>query len=368
MYISHIYLCVYPPDPLNHLCSLSGKCISEKYFTYRSVPISNILFQRFFAPGSDPPHKIMWYWFCTSTLLSRWFPPDENGQADCFCTRFVPTPKGQIGGAGPYIFLHDSQGRAVIYTYIQIYIYIYMHIYIYVYKYMYMYIYTYIYIYRYIYIHIYIYIYMYTYIRVCISTYMYTYIHTHTRIYIHTHTHVCTYHREDLEDIYTYMNIYVYMYIYIHVYIYMYAYIYMRIYMCVCIYIRVCVCVCVYIYVCASEYMYTYIYSRTHTFIYTHTHTYAHITERSNTYSTDDATRSLPSRCKHTAIYISHIYLYQHIHIYIHTHIHIDIHTLIATHYRVERHKLQWRRNTITPITSQPHMRQPCTGPSPRSI
>ena len=27
----------YPPDPINDLCSLTGVCISEKYFTYRSV-------------------------------------------------------------------------------------------------------------------------------------------------------------------------------------------------------------------------------------------------------------------------------------------------------------------------------------------
>ena len=27
-----------PHDPINHLCSLTGKYISEKYFTYRSVP------------------------------------------------------------------------------------------------------------------------------------------------------------------------------------------------------------------------------------------------------------------------------------------------------------------------------------------
>ena len=29
-----------------------------------------------------------------------------------FCTRLVPAPKGQIGGAGPSIILHDSYGRA----------------------------------------------------------------------------------------------------------------------------------------------------------------------------------------------------------------------------------------------------------------
>jgi len=37
--------------------------MSEKYFTYCSVQIWKILFRRFYSSGSDPPHKIMWYWF-----------------------------------------------------------------------------------------------------------------------------------------------------------------------------------------------------------------------------------------------------------------------------------------------------------------
>jgi hypothetical protein len=60
-----------------------------------------MLFQGFYAPGSDPPHKILRYWFYSSQLLSRWFPPDQNGQAEMICTRLVPAPKGQISGAGP---------------------------------------------------------------------------------------------------------------------------------------------------------------------------------------------------------------------------------------------------------------------------
>jgi len=102
------HLLTYPPDPINNLCSLTGVCISQKIFSYLSVQIFKILFQGFYAPGSDPPHKIMRYWFYFSTLLSRWFPPDQNGQAEIFCTRLVLAPKGQIGGAGPPIFLNDS--------------------------------------------------------------------------------------------------------------------------------------------------------------------------------------------------------------------------------------------------------------------
>ena len=52
-----------PPDLSNHLCSLTGEEISEKLFTYRSVQIFKILFRRFYSPESDPPHKIMRYWF-----------------------------------------------------------------------------------------------------------------------------------------------------------------------------------------------------------------------------------------------------------------------------------------------------------------
>jgi len=36
------------------------------------------------------------------------FPPDLNGQPEMICTSEGPAPEGQIGGAGPEIFLHDS--------------------------------------------------------------------------------------------------------------------------------------------------------------------------------------------------------------------------------------------------------------------
>jgi len=59
----YIYVCIYayiqymyiPPDPINDLCSLTGKSISEKCFTYRSVQIFQILFGRFYSSESDPP-------------------------------------------------------------------------------------------------------------------------------------------------------------------------------------------------------------------------------------------------------------------------------------------------------------------------
>jgi len=36
-----------PPDPISNVCSLTGKYISRKHFTYRSVQIFKIMFRRF---------------------------------------------------------------------------------------------------------------------------------------------------------------------------------------------------------------------------------------------------------------------------------------------------------------------------------
>jgi len=40
----HIYI---PPDPINHVCSLTGKYISKINFTYCPVQIYKIMFRRF---------------------------------------------------------------------------------------------------------------------------------------------------------------------------------------------------------------------------------------------------------------------------------------------------------------------------------
>ena len=50
MCISHNCMCIclcYPPDPISHVCSLTGKHICRKYFTDRSVQIFKIMFRRF---------------------------------------------------------------------------------------------------------------------------------------------------------------------------------------------------------------------------------------------------------------------------------------------------------------------------------
>jgi len=78
--------CSLPPDPINHLFSLTGQQSSEKYFTFRSVQIFQILFRGFYSPESDPPLKIMQYWFYYSTQLAFSVPPDQNVRAEIFCT------------------------------------------------------------------------------------------------------------------------------------------------------------------------------------------------------------------------------------------------------------------------------------------
>jgi len=90
------------------------------------------------APGSDPPHKIMQYWFYHSSLLADAFSPDENGREKIFVPIRYQLPKGTSAGlaleyfnvlyrVGQYIYIH---------TYINtyMYIYIYIHIYVYIYE------------------------------------------------------------------------------------------------------------------------------------------------------------------------------------------------------------------------------------------
>ena len=56
-------LSLWPPDPISHVCSLSGKYICRKCFPDRSVQNLKSCSGDFCSPESDPPHKIMRYWF-----------------------------------------------------------------------------------------------------------------------------------------------------------------------------------------------------------------------------------------------------------------------------------------------------------------
>ena len=55
---------------------------------YRSAQIFKILFRGFNSPASDPPRKIMRYWFYYSTQKTFSFPPDQYDRAEImmFCT------------------------------------------------------------------------------------------------------------------------------------------------------------------------------------------------------------------------------------------------------------------------------------------
>jgi len=55
----------------------------------------------FYSPESDPPHKIMRYWFYYSIWLGFSFPPDRICQVEMICIGGVPVSKRHFGGAGP---------------------------------------------------------------------------------------------------------------------------------------------------------------------------------------------------------------------------------------------------------------------------
>ena len=55
----------------------------------------------FYSPESDPPHKIMRYWFYYSIWLGFSFPQDHAGLVEMICTTVVPISKGHLGGASP---------------------------------------------------------------------------------------------------------------------------------------------------------------------------------------------------------------------------------------------------------------------------
>ena len=55
----------------------------------------------FYSPESDPPHKIMRYWFYYSIQLGFSFPPDHAGQVEMICTTVVPVLKGHLRGGSP---------------------------------------------------------------------------------------------------------------------------------------------------------------------------------------------------------------------------------------------------------------------------
>jgi len=84
---------------INRLCSLTDVCISQKYFTYCSVQIFQILVRRFYGTGSDLPHKSIRYWFYSSKLLSRRFPKMVRWK--CFVYQACTSSKRANRRGGP---------------------------------------------------------------------------------------------------------------------------------------------------------------------------------------------------------------------------------------------------------------------------
>ena len=57
--------------------------------------------REFYSTESDPPHKIMRYWFYYSFWLGFSFQPDHAGLVEMICTTVAPVSKGHLGGASP---------------------------------------------------------------------------------------------------------------------------------------------------------------------------------------------------------------------------------------------------------------------------
>ena len=55
----------------------------------------------FNSSESDPPHKIMFYWFYYSIWLGFSFPSDRICQMEMICFGSVPVSKRHFGGSGP---------------------------------------------------------------------------------------------------------------------------------------------------------------------------------------------------------------------------------------------------------------------------
>ena len=67
----------------------------------------------FYSPESDPPHKIMRYWFYYSIWLGFLFPTDRIRQMEMICIGGVPVSKKHFGGAGPSIFYMVQWGGRI---------------------------------------------------------------------------------------------------------------------------------------------------------------------------------------------------------------------------------------------------------------
>jgi len=101
-----------PPDPINHVCSLTGKYIPKRCFTYRSVQIFKIMFRRFLFSriwSSAQDHMVL---VLLLNLLVFSFPTDRICQMEMICIGGVPLKNSF--SAGPdlnYFYMIHRGGR-----------------------------------------------------------------------------------------------------------------------------------------------------------------------------------------------------------------------------------------------------------------
>ena len=95
---------IYVPLHVNRFHKIILLIVQKEIFT--------ILFQGFYSSESDPPHKIMQYWFYYSTQLGFWYPPDHAGLVEMICIGGVPLKKGlSAGPALKYFYMIHWVGR-----------------------------------------------------------------------------------------------------------------------------------------------------------------------------------------------------------------------------------------------------------------
>ena len=102
-----------PPDPISHVCSLTGKNISRKYFTYRPVQISKIMFRRFifsriWSCAQDHALLVLLLNLVGFFISNR---PRWSGGNDLYlsCTSFEGAPRG--GPALKHFYIIHRGGR-----------------------------------------------------------------------------------------------------------------------------------------------------------------------------------------------------------------------------------------------------------------
>jgi len=90
-----------PPDPISDVCSLQVNRFAESVLLIVQYRYLKSYSGDFYSPESDPPHKIMRYWFYYSIWLGFSFQSDRICQLEMICIGGVPVSNRHFGGAGP---------------------------------------------------------------------------------------------------------------------------------------------------------------------------------------------------------------------------------------------------------------------------